>query len=243
MISVITHNSISWRAFERSDRVYLVRLWVRRLLLWDFPRLSWKSKWNCIISSHWSLVPLIRFLWFHIIKTALELVFVCERQKASAWKIQFSSSRLVFIWTIESTCSALHTYYDILGRSLTVFSCFNLLLMPTSTSSILPIVFMQIQFNVYFQDNSTFLCFIAVKLLLMNDSQVMLQDICYNCANGNTKNWRTQMQFMQFNSFTINQKQQACGSWRKARVKTKEQTSSANKSKWEKAKYKTGRKH
>lgn len=117
MISVITHNSISRRAFERSHRVYSVRLWVRRLLLWDFPRLSWKSKWNCIISSHWSLVPLIRFLWFHIIKTALELVFVCERQKASAWKIQFSSSRLVFIWTIESTCSALHTYYDILGRS------------------------------------------------------------------------------------------------------------------------------
>lgn len=97
---------------------------------------------------------------------------------------------------------------------------------------------MQIQFNVYFQDNPTSLCFIAVKLLLMNDSQVMLQDICYNCSNGNTKNWRTQMQFMQFNSSTINQKQQACGSWRKARVKTKEQTSSANKSKWEKAKYK-----
>lgn len=54
---------------------------------------------------------------------------------------------------------------------------------------------MQIQFNVYFQDNPTSLCFIAVKLLLMNDSQVMLQDICYNCSNGNTKNWRTQMQF------------------------------------------------
>lgn len=59
------------------------------LPLWDFHRLTWKAKWNCIIPSRWSVVPLIRFIWFHIIKTdAVELVCVCERQRPRLEKIQ-----------------------------------------------------------------------------------------------------------------------------------------------------------